>query len=134
MLPFTSTLANAIAIGALLVSIAGGAWAVKVHYDKGIIAEVAARQAAAVAQAQLEADRRTIEGLQAANAAATARIAKLTQLEATINATPRTVVCQSTPAFRALVLGMRHAGSGARQTPAATGPGVGVPAAASAAR
>lgn len=134
MLPFSSTLANVVAIGTLIVGLVGGAWALKVHYDNGIIAQQTAAIATASAAAQRVADARTIAGLQAANAEATARLETLTQLEGKINATPRSTVCQASAPLRALVLGMRGASGQARPARAAARPGVALPASATTAR
>lgn len=98
----------------VLLSGMGGAAALVVHeHDARIVAEVASKQAAAVAQEQRAETDREIADLTTAKNTAIARLTALASLKEQINAAPKTTTCTAAPAVRALLNGLRsRAGSG----------------------
>ena len=117
-----------LAIAGIVSAALGAGYAFKAQYDRGIVAEIAAKQAVAVAADQQEQANRAIAGLNEALATATARADRLATLKGTIHAAPTSKACAASPAFRALLRGMRPAVGGIDRAPALpTGDGMAVP-------
>lgn len=105
-------------IAAIALPLIGGAYAFKVQYDNGIINAIAAKEAKAMADAQMAGAQRTIAGLLTEAANAETRAKALGNLKGSINAVASSRACVSGGAYRALVAGVR--GAAGDRSPGAT--------------
>lgn len=122
-------------IAAVVASVLGSGAIIVHQYKASIQAADAAAIDKATAEANAEAAQRTIEGILTDAANAENRAKADAAQKGIINATTRTFTCSGSPAFRALVVGVRSANGGAVGSPSgASRVGVGVPAAAPATR
>lgn len=98
-------------------------------HDRAVLAEQAAKEAAAVAETQIADLRRAVDAADAEARDATERAAKVTVIKTEIARAPVTVACVRSPAVAAALDGLRAAGGG-NGPPGGAGVPVGMPAAA----
>jgi hypothetical protein len=116
--------AKIIGIGALVVSLIGGAAFMLHEHDNNVRAAVqSATQAAQIVEMQAQNVRNTAAMTEAANKVADIA-ASISTIRGSVNAAPHTSTCATSPAIRSMFDGLRHRAATSHDASAASAGGV----------